>query len=77
LPYAGFVGPGGALTPINVGAIEVIVNGSSLAAAGSDLTFSTLESTSVPEPSSMVLCGLLSLAGIGYRWRNRSARSAA
>lgn len=74
LLYSSFAGPGGMLTPANVGAIEILVDGSTIApvdAAGSDLTFSLIQSVSVPEPSSMVLCGLLSLAGVGCQWRRR------
>lgn len=71
LLYSSFAGPGGVLTPSNVGAIEIIVDGSSLTASGSDLTFDLIQSASVPEPSSMALCGLLSLAGFGYRLRRR------
>ncbi|MDQ3331152.1 MAG: PEP-CTERM sorting domain-containing protein [Planctomycetota bacterium] len=77
LLYSSFVGPGGALTPTNVGAIEIIVDGSAIVASGSDLTFALVSSAAVPEPSSMVLCGLLSLAGVGYRLRRRPVASAA
>jgi hypothetical protein len=80
LLYSSFTGPGGVLTPTNVGAIEVVVDGSNsvpIDAAGSDLTFTIINSASVPEPSSMVLCGLLSLAGIGGHLRRRRTAAAA
>jgi hypothetical protein len=80
LLYGSFTGPGGVSTPTNVGAIEVVVDGSNtvpIDAAGSDLTFTIIQSASVPEPSSMVLCGLLSLAGVGGHLRRRRTAAAA
>jgi hypothetical protein len=36
-----------------------------------------LVSTAVPEPSSLALCGIAGLSGLGYAWRRRGLASAA
>lgn len=72
-----FSGLGGASTPLNVGAIEILIDGSSADARGSDLTFDLVTSATVPEPSSMVLCGIASLVGVGYRLRQRKTSKTA
>lgn len=88
IPYMSF-GPNGLATAMNVGAIEIIIDGSSDGtrfvpgigiipnASGSDLTFDLVTSAAVPEPSSMVLCGIASLMGFGYRLRKRHTPTAA
>lgn len=73
LPYALFTGPGGPTTPSDVGAIEVLVDGT---LPGSDLTFEFVSSSpvDVPEPSSLVLLGLLgAVGGTGYYRRRKAA----
>ena len=78
LAYASFTGFGNALT--NVGAIEVLIDGSEI--KGSDLTIGRLASTgvtppAVPEPSSLILAGLASIGGLGFRFRRGKKKETA
>jgi hypothetical protein len=45
--------------------------------SGSVTLYATVTSTAVPEPSSVALCGIAGLTGLGYAWRRRNRAATA
>ena len=67
IPFISFTGD--ASTPMNVGAIEIFIDGST--SPGSDVRFGMIETAAVPEPSWMAFGAVSSLIGFCCRYRKR------
>jgi hypothetical protein len=77
LEFTSFVIGGGAAGPVDFTNVGAIVLNNSTGMPSQDIIITLLETSNIPEPSSLALLGIGAFGLIGYGWRRKKKQAAA